>query len=251
MRLVRPLVLLVACSLGLALLGCGGEDVPTPGTTVATHPSSGTRSPAATGTPPLRDAAREAVSTSAAFFLYLPRAGETLADVARRFGGAEERLTPEQLVARNRLATTAPPLPLLAVPLVIDGPGELLPTASVREGLADSVPLLTPSEGLLDRFRGRLALRSVALDGSEPAGGYLLEFWTTSAPVAKGGEVDPSARFEAPAFAIAAGTLAGAEPFAEGARAETVVEGVKVALWVPAGSPFAPGELLAGLSSGR
>lgn len=247
---MRPAVLLFACSLGLALLaGCGGEDAPIPATT--THPPSGTPSPAATGTPALPDAAREAVSTSAAFFLYLPRAGETLGDVARRFGGAEGRLTPEQLAARNRLATTALPLPLLAVPLVIDEPGELLPTASVRAGLAASVPLVTPSGELLDRFRGRLALRSVALDGGEPARGYLLEFWTTSAPVAKGGEVDPSARFDAPAFAIAAGTLAGAEPFAGGARSETVVEGVRVAVWVPAGSPLAPAELLAGLSSGR
>lgn len=244
MRAAGALVLLFAAGV-LALTACGGDAAPPP-TKTATPAAS---PPAASPTP--QSAALEVVGSSAAYFLYQPAAEETLEDVAQLFSGAAGRLTPDELAIRNRLKSTAPPLPLLAIPLSAASPDAPFPVAGLRAAVRSSIVLGVPAPEVLDGYRGLAALRRVELGQGRPADGYLLEFWTTNVPVAKGGVIDPGARFEAPAFAIAAGSLAGAEAFPNGRRAEADLEGTRVVVTVPAESPVAPETIAAFLRAWR
>ncbi|GBD24228.1 hypothetical protein HRbin29_01903 [bacterium HR29] len=233
MRAARALVLLFAAAmLTLPACGDGGSQPPT------ATPASTASPPSTSPTPP--SAALEVVGSSAAFFLYQPAPEETLDEVARLFGGTGGTLTPEELAIRNRLRSTAPPLPLLAIPLSVASPDAPFPAGALRAAVRGGIVLAVPAPEVFDGYRGLAALRRVELGRGRPADGYLLEFWTTDAPVAKGGLVDPGARFDAPAFAIAAGSLEGAEPFPNGRRAETDVDGTRVVVTVPAESPVAP-----------
>ncbi len=236
---------LVFAAGALVLSSCGdsGGERPTETPAHATSPPAGSPTPSS--------AALELVGSSAAYFLYQPAAEETLDDVARLFGGPLGTLTPEELAIRNRLRSRAPPLPLLAIPLSAASPDAPFPVAGLRAAVRRNIVLGVPAPEVLVGYRGLAALRRVELGQGRPADGYLLEFWTTNVPVAKGGVIDPGARFEAPAFAIAAGSLAGAEVFPNGRRAEADLEDTRVVVTVPAESPVAPETIAALLRAWR
>lgn len=250
MRAARVLIFAVAAG-ALALPACGGNGstaVPrTPTAPMIRSPSSA----ATAGPSTAASAALEVVGASAAYFLYQPAPAESLEEVAALFGGTTSGVSPEVLAVRNRLSGTAPPLPLLAIPLVPDSPEAPLPARALRAAIEERLPLALPRPEVYDGFRGLLTLRRVELAGGRPADGYLLEFWTTTAPVTKGGAVDAGARFDAPAFAIAAGSLAAAAPFPSGRRAAANIDGARVEVVVPAGSAVAPETIATLLRSWR
>lgn len=246
---MRWVIVSVASLATVAMLvaGCGvGEERPAGPGAIPTR-SQGERTPVATKVP---SAALDVVAASAANFLYQPLPEETLEDVAQLWSGAKAQLSVEELVTRNRLASTSPPLPLLAIPLFVSS-GLPFPVESLRAALREDVALVVPGWEVIDGYRGLLALRRVELSSARPADGYILGFWETTSPVTKGGAVDPTARFTGPAFAIAAGSFADAQTFADGERYSLVLEGTRVTVTVAKDSLVGAEAIAAGLRTWR
>lgn len=179
-----------------------------------------TAPPTATATAqPGRELAAQ-LAASPAFFIYVTGPGDTVSLVADTFDGltgSADAAFEDELRDVNRLGTVSS-LPVgyeLAVPLRLPSPDSLFQANTMAEALragqaGDTIPLLVPSQQLLDGFVGRLALHRVELATGDIGGegrGFLVTFAVCDRVAVKGGELDREARVDHVAFLAAGGSL--------------------------------------------
>ncbi|MCK9517480.1 MAG: LysM peptidoglycan-binding domain-containing protein [Dehalococcoidia bacterium] len=223
----------------------GGEQTTTPGATqtleTVTQPVTGTGTPGASPTEQLPPSRAEVLAQSAQYFIYEAGEGDTVESAANAFSaspdGASEELI-QQILDENGLDSgDLKPGQKIGIPLILPGDLSMFAENSIEDALAigqgqsGELVLLQPTLDMRSGFLGRMALHRVQLATGIPADegyGYVMEYWITDRPPAKGGVIDPDARKAQRQFIVAGGSLA-----------ETLGSGDGVYTWEVSGVQYA------------
>ncbi|MBI2765072.1 MAG: LysM peptidoglycan-binding domain-containing protein [Chloroflexi bacterium] len=208
---------------GAACSDSNDSNTPTPAPTTpapsATAARSATPNPTPTATPsPVATASPSGaarIATTAGYFLYVTRSGDTGISVAGYFNGEPGTAKagfPQQILDVNGITgQNLPPGQEIAIPLIRTG-RDIIPGAGITLTLQQAgskLALLEPGAAILAAYQDRVVLHKVELAGAD---GYRMEYWLADSTITTAdGGFNRDAKVTTPLLVIGAGSLAAAQ----------------------------------------